>query len=121
MQTIERETEANYCEVILCFESNSWAFSTFSSGSLMQEVLDRAEKQFSVHSIHHELGNIRFKVTSACVTHDRHDYHFTKRDGRWQLARSSGEHPIFARPHAAPGTGKQSREFGCVEPLRAGA
>jgi len=122
MQTLERETEPGDFEVILYFEGNSWLFSTFARGSLMQEVLDQAEKEFSVHSVmHHELGNNKFKVTSAYLIHDRYDHYFAKRNGRWQLAHPSREHPAFARgkggPHAAPSTGKQSLESGCVVPL----
>lgn len=102
MQTVERQTEPGQFEVILYFEGNSWLFSTFARGSLMQEVLDLAEKEFSVHSLHHELGNTRFKVTSAYLIHDRYDRYFTKRNGKWQLANPSGEHPAFARQNVGP-------------------
>jgi hypothetical protein len=124
MQTLERETEPGNFEVILYFEGNSWLFSTFARGSLMLEVLDQAEKEFSVHlAVHHELGNNKFKVTSAYLIHDRYDFYFAKRNGKWQLAHPSMEHPAFARRqgqlHAAPSTGKQFLESGCVMPLSA--
>jgi len=95
MQTIEPEAEPGQFEVILYFEDNSWLFSTFAHGSLMQEALERAEKQFSVHSVHHDLGNRKLKATSAYLIHERFDRRFTKRDGKWQLAQPA-ENPSSA-------------------------
>ncbi|MFY9640332.1 MAG: hypothetical protein WA384_14920 [Rhodomicrobium sp.] len=120
MQTIERETESGYFEVILYFEGNSWAFSTFANGSLMQEVLDQAEKEFSVHSMHHELGNIRLKVTAAYLIDDSCSYYLTKHNGKWQLTHASGEYSAFVRPDAVSATGKQLRKADSVAPLIAG-
>ncbi len=86
MQTIEQETEADLFEVVLYFEGNSWLFSTFAHASFMQEALERAEKEFSVHSLYHQLGGKKFKATAAYVMRARDDRSFTKRDGKWRAA-----------------------------------
>jgi len=85
MQTFEQRAEPNLFEVILYFEGNSWLFSTFAHASLMQEALEQAEREFSAHSFHHQLGDARAKATSAYVIHATDDHSFAKRDGKWQL------------------------------------
>jgi hypothetical protein len=85
MHPTEQQGELDLFEVILQF-GNSWQFSTFAQGCRVQEALERAEREFSVHSLHHQLHNVRAKITSAQVIRacDRHS--FAKHDGRWQLA-----------------------------------
>jgi hypothetical protein len=85
MPTIQQGTDPNLFEVILYFEGDSWSFSTFARASIMQEALEHAEREFSVHSFHHQLGDMRVKATSAYVIHASDDHSFAKRDGKWQL------------------------------------
>ncbi len=86
MQTIEQKTQPNLFEVVLYFKGNSWFFSTCAQASLLQEALERAEAEFSIHSMHHQLGNTKIEATSAYVIHACDNHSFTKRDGKWQLA-----------------------------------
>ncbi len=97
MQTIEQETESDLFEVILYFEGNSWLFSTFAQAALMQEALERAEKEFSVHSMHHQLGNRTFKATSAYVVRACDDHSFAKRNGKWQAAQGPAKEQAASR------------------------
>jgi hypothetical protein len=85
MQPIEQRADPNLFEVILYFDDNSWLFSTLARASLVQEALEQAEKEFSVHSFHHQLSGMRGKATSAYVIHASDDHSFAKRDGKWQL------------------------------------
>ena len=82
MQPSKQERELDLFEVILQFEDNSWQFSTFAQASRMQEALERAEREFSVHSLHHQLGDIKGKATAA-VIRASDDQSFAKRDGKW--------------------------------------
>jgi hypothetical protein len=89
MQTIEQKSQPDLFEVVLCIEGDSWLFSTCAEATRLQEALERAEKEFSVHSMHHQLGNRRMEATSAYVR-DAEDHHsFAKRDGM-----GSGGSPI---------------------------
>ncbi len=90
MQTAGPETEPDLLEVTLYFEGNSWLFSTFAHASLMHEALERAEKEFSIHSLYHQLGYRPFRATSAHVKRACDDHAFAKRNGKWQPA----QHPI---------------------------
>ena len=51
----------------------------------MQEAVEQAEREFSVHSFHHRLANMKAKATAAYVIHASDDHAFAKRDGKWQL------------------------------------
>lgn len=103
MQAPEQETEPDLFEVVLYFEGNSWAFSTCAYAALMQEALERAEKEFSVHSLHHQLGHAKLKATSAYVIGD-YDHYFTKLDGKWQLSNCAARHTpaIYRKNMASP-------------------
>ena len=67
MQTAGQSADPSLFEVILYFEGNSWLFSTFAQASIMQDAIEQAEKEFSVHSFHHQLGDTKAKATSAYV------------------------------------------------------
>ncbi len=86
MQSIGQETGSDLFEVILYFEGNSWSFSTFAEASLMQEALERAEKEFFIHSLQHQLGTRTFKVASAYVIRASDGRSLAKHNGKWQLA-----------------------------------
>jgi hypothetical protein len=88
MQIIDQQEDLDLFEVILQFEGNSWRFSTFAQGCRMQEALERAEREFSVHSLHHKLHNVRAKITSAQVIRACDGRSFAKHDGKWRLAHS---------------------------------
>ena len=85
MQTIEQRADPSLFEVVLYFEGNSWLFSTFARASIEQEALEQAEREFTVHSFHHQLGDTKAKATSAHVIHASDGHSFAKRDGKWQL------------------------------------
>ena len=85
MQTIEQNANPSLYEVILYFENNSWQFSTVAHASLVQDALEQAEREFTVHSFHHQLGSVKAKATAAYVIHASDDHAFAKRDGKWQL------------------------------------
>lgn len=85
MQTIEQNTQPNLFEVILNFEGNSWSFFTCTQASRLQEALDQAEKEFSVHSLQHRLGDLRITATSAHVIGADDNHSFKKQNGKWQL------------------------------------
>ncbi len=85
MQTVAKRAESSLFEVILYFENNSWSFSTVAHASFMQEAIEQAEREFSVHTFHHRLGSTKAKATSACVMQPGGDHAFAKRDGKWQL------------------------------------
>jgi hypothetical protein len=83
MHTVKQET--GLCEVILYSEGNSWLFSTFAHAASVQEALEQAEREVSLHSLHHRLGPRKIKATSAHVLHGFDDHSFAKRNGRWEL------------------------------------
>jgi hypothetical protein len=83
MQPIKQE--ARLCEVILYSEGNSWLFSTFAHAASMQEALEQAEREISVHSRYHRLSDGHIKATSAHVISASDDHPFAKRNGRWEL------------------------------------
>ena len=86
MQSAKQKSEPDLFDVILYIEGKSWLFSTSAQASRLQEAVEWAEKEFSVHSMHHRLGHKKMAATSACVF-SANDYHsFMKRDGRWELA-----------------------------------
>ena len=85
MQTVDQSVSPDLYEVILYFENNSWQFSTVAHASLMQEAVEQAEREFSVHSFHHRLANMKAKATAAYVIHESDDHAFAKRDGKWQI------------------------------------
>ena len=70
-------------EVILYFEKNLWAFSTCAYSPHSRAALEFAEREFSVHALHHKLGKVRAR--SACVTDQLDNYYFAKKNGRWQI------------------------------------
>ena len=84
MQTVQSKAEPNLFEITLYFEGNSWQFSTSARASLEQDALEQAEKEFSVHSFQHRLGNMRVRATSAHVIHASDGRSYAKRDGKWQ-------------------------------------
>ncbi len=84
MQTIEQKTQPNLFEVILHLEGNSWSFSTCAQASRLQEALEQAEKEFSVHLMHHHLSDRKIEATSAYVIDAGDNHSFTKRNGKWQ-------------------------------------
>lgn len=83
MPEIDGVSEGNLFEVILYFENNSWAFSTCTYSAHSKEALELAEREFSIHALHHKLGNI--KANSAYVLDRLEDHYFCKRDGKWQI------------------------------------
>ncbi len=85
MQTAEKAAESSLFEVILYFENNSWSFSTVAHASFMQEAVEEAEREFSVHTFHHRLGGMKAKATAACVMLPGGDHSFAKLDGKWKL------------------------------------
>lgn len=92
MQTIKPDTNPGPFEIILRADDNSWSFSTFADAPFRQEALERAEKEFFVHTAHHELGRMKLNATSAYVVYDRDERFYTKRNGRWQPAQPAKEH-----------------------------
>jgi hypothetical protein len=78
-----REAESNLYEVVLYFKNKSWAFSTSAYSTHSEAALELAEKDFSVHAIHHKLDAIA--ADFACVVDPIDDRYFSKRDGRWQV------------------------------------
>ena len=88
MRANEQQGELELFQVVLQFEGNSWQFSTFAQGCRMQEALERAEKEFSVHSLHHQLGDVKAKATSAHVIRACDDRSFAKLNGKWQLSQA---------------------------------
>ncbi len=91
------ETGPALFEVILCFKNKSWLFSTCAYSSHSKAALEFAEKQFSVHALHHKLGNI--KASFACVMDQLDDYYFAKRNGRWLIS----THQARPMPNRTPG------------------
>jgi hypothetical protein len=84
MQTVQSKAEPNLFEITLYFEGNSWQFSTSARASFEQDALEQAEKEFSVHSFQHRLGNMRVRATSAHIAGASDGRSFAKRDGKWQ-------------------------------------
>jgi hypothetical protein len=75
---------ADFCEVILCCENNSWLFSTYAQAFQIEDALDKAEDEFLIHT---SLHDIRLpKATSAYVLTDFGKHFFSKRNGTWQTA-----------------------------------
>ena len=70
-------------EVILYFDNNLWLFSTYAYSPHMRAALEFAEREFSVHALHHKLGAVRAR--SACVTDQLDNYYFARKNGRWQI------------------------------------
>ncbi len=83
MPEVDRESDANLFEVILYFENKSWAFSTSAYSTDSQAAVEFAEKEFSIHALHHKLGNI--KADTACVLDALDDHFFCKRNGKWRI------------------------------------
>jgi hypothetical protein len=83
MHTVQRKAEPDLFEITLYFEGDSWQFSTCARACMEQEALEQAEKEFSVHSFQHRLGNIRVRATTAHVSHASDGRSFAKRDGKW--------------------------------------
>jgi hypothetical protein len=83
MSNIESELELNKFDVVLIFEHNSWTFLTCAYTSEIELAVEQAEREFSIHSLHHRIRNV--KASSAYV-----DGHFLyKRNGKWQTADAS--------------------------------
>ena len=78
-----RESELRHFEVILYFENNSWLFSTCAYSFHRRAALEVAERNLSIHALHHKLGIVR--AGSACVLDQFDNYYFAKRNGRWQV------------------------------------
>ncbi len=77
------ETGPDFFEVTLRFGNSSWLFSTCTYSPHSTAALEFAEKELSVHALHHKLGRIR--ASSAFVMDQLDDYYFIKRNGRWQV------------------------------------
>ncbi len=77
------ETGQAFFEVTLRFGNSSWLFSTCTYSPHSKAALEFAEKEFSVHALHHKLG--RIKAISACVMDQLDDHYFIKRGGRWRI------------------------------------
>ncbi len=87
MQTIDRAPGPNCFEVILCFENNSWLFSTYADTFQVEAALEQAEDEFFIHSSLHDIGAV--KASSAFVLTEYGNHYFSKRNGKWQTASSS--------------------------------
>jgi hypothetical protein len=84
METAHLHPAADFCEVILCCENNSWLFSTYAQAFEVEDALDKAEDEFLIHTALHD---IRLpKATSAYVLTDFGKHFFSKRNGKWQTA-----------------------------------
>jgi hypothetical protein len=105
MQQAHQGSGPGIFEVILYFEDSSWLFSTSAYSSHSKAALEFAEREFSVHALHHNLGKIRAR--SACVMDQINNYYFAKRNGRWQIdtrwARQKSSHnagvPLLQESH----------------------
>ncbi len=86
MQTIDREP--SLYEVILCCENNSWLFSTYAHTARIEAALEQAEDEFLIHTSLHDIGIV--KASSAYVLTEFESHYFSKRNGKWQTASSSG-------------------------------
>jgi hypothetical protein len=84
METSDRHAGFDSFEVILCFENNSWLFSTYAETFQVEDALDKAEDEFLIHSALHDLSMPR--ATSAFVLTERGKHFYSKRNGRWQTA-----------------------------------
>jgi hypothetical protein len=92
METQDRHAGANFFEVILCFENNSWLFSTYARSAGIEDALDKAEDEFLIHTVLHD---IRLpKATSAYVLTEVGKYFFSKRNGKWQTS-SAASAPLL--------------------------
>jgi hypothetical protein len=100
-----REAESSLFEVVLYIENKSWAFSTCAYSTHLEAALELAEKDFSVHALHHKLGNI--KAECACVLDSTDDHYFTKRNGRWQIE-TDRFGPFSAAPFSGAAKGHQT-------------
>ncbi len=85
-------------EVTLYFDNSLWLFSTYAYSSHSKAALEFAEREFSVHALHHKLGKV--KARSAFVTDQLDHYYFAKKKGRWQI--ESNSDLIEARPRNWP-------------------
>jgi hypothetical protein len=84
MDMAHSHSAADFCEIILCCENNSWLFSTYAQAFQIEDALDKAEDEFLIHTALHD---IRLpKATSAYVLTDIGKHFFSKRDGKWQTA-----------------------------------
>ena len=83
MQQPHQRSGPGFFEVVLYFENSSWLFSACAYSSHSRAALEFAEREFSVHALHHNLGKVRAR--SACVTDQFDNYYFAKRNGRWQI------------------------------------
>jgi hypothetical protein len=88
MQEAHQGSGPRIFEVILYFENSSWLFSTCAYSSHSKAALEFAEREFSVHALHHSLGKLRAR--SACVMDQINNYYFDKRNGRWQIDTPQG-------------------------------
>jgi hypothetical protein len=79
-----RKPASDVFEVILCFENNSWLFSTYAEGQRPEKAVEKAEDEFIIHSTLHELRYA--KPTSAYVLSGVGNRFFSKRNGKWQTA-----------------------------------
>jgi hypothetical protein len=85
MRAAGQNEQQSLFEVVLYFEGNTWLFSTSTQASQLHEALECAEKEFSVHSMHHRLRNTKIAATAAEVIGAADNQSFTKRNGKWQL------------------------------------
>ena len=83
MPQARRELGPGIFQVTLYFKNNSWLFSTSAYSSHTEAALEFAEREFSVHALHHNLGNIRARF--ACVTDQLDNYYFAKTNGKWRM------------------------------------
>jgi hypothetical protein len=85
MQSSAQNAQQQVFEVVLYAEGRSWLFSTSARASKVQDALERAETEFSVHSAYHRLSHRKIEATSAHVFDESDNHAFTKQNGKWQL------------------------------------
>jgi hypothetical protein len=84
METQDRHAQSHLIEVILCFENNSWLFSTYAKSIQIEDALDKAEDEFLIHTALHDIRTP--KATSAYVLTESGKYFVSKQNGKWQTS-----------------------------------
>jgi hypothetical protein len=92
METQDRHAGPNLFEVILCFENNTWLFSTYARSEGIEGALDKAEDEFLIHTSLHDISMP--KATSAYVLTDVGKYFVSKHNGKWQTT-SAASAPLL--------------------------
>ncbi len=96
MEMQDRHAGADFFEVILCFENNTWLFSTYAQSFQIEDALDKAEDEFLIHTALHDISTPR--ATSAYVLTDFGKHFFSKRNGKWQTSNADAADRIVAFP-----------------------